>query len=155
MTLCPTKPWSKLFSIFNFFSFFLKFIFNWRIIALQYCVGFCHILTWISHPSHPSGSSQSPGLSFLSHIANSHQPSGLHAVACMFPSCSLHSHHPLLPSSCQCPLSHPFYVYLPGIFSRTSKWKNHAPQILCSLVTVIKGKWPQKGCCQRKALLWH
>ena len=24
-------------------------IFNWRIIALQYCVGFCHTLTWISH----------------------------------------------------------------------------------------------------------
>ena len=28
---------------------FLKFIFNRRIIALQYCVGFCHIATWISH----------------------------------------------------------------------------------------------------------
>ena len=25
------------------------FIFNWRIIALQYCVGFCHTSTWISH----------------------------------------------------------------------------------------------------------
>ena len=25
------------------------FIFNWRIIALQYPVGFCHISTWISH----------------------------------------------------------------------------------------------------------
>ena len=48
--------------------------FNWRLITLQYCSGFCHILTWISHgctcfphpelplplpsPSHPSGSSQ-------------------------------------------------------------------------------------------------
>ena len=30
-------------------NFFFKFIFNWRIIALQYCVGCCHILTWISH----------------------------------------------------------------------------------------------------------
>ena len=31
--------------------FFLKnvFIFNWRIIALQYCVGFCHPWTWINH----------------------------------------------------------------------------------------------------------
>ena len=33
------------------------FIFNWRIIAFQYCVGFCHISTWVSHkytyvPSH-------------------------------------------------------------------------------------------------------
>ena len=25
------------------------FIFNWRTIALQYCVGFCHTSTWISH----------------------------------------------------------------------------------------------------------
>ena len=29
------------------FLFFL--IFNWRMIALQYCVDFYHILTWISH----------------------------------------------------------------------------------------------------------
>ena len=25
------------------------FIFNWRVIALQYCVGFCHTTTWINH----------------------------------------------------------------------------------------------------------
>ena len=29
--------------------FLSRFIFNWRIIALQYHVGFCHILTCISH----------------------------------------------------------------------------------------------------------
>ena len=28
---------------------FLIFIFNWRIIALQFCVAFCHTSTWISH----------------------------------------------------------------------------------------------------------
>ena len=30
---------------------FLKnvFIFNWRIIALQYCIGFCQTSTWINH----------------------------------------------------------------------------------------------------------
>ena len=55
-----------------FFFFFLYF--NWRLITLQYCDGFCHTFTWISHgctcvsqpepplpppsPSHPSGSSQ-------------------------------------------------------------------------------------------------
>ena len=27
----------------------LRFIFNWRIIALQCCVGFCHTPAWISH----------------------------------------------------------------------------------------------------------
>ena len=53
-------------------EFFINF--NWRLITLQYCGGFCHTLTWISHgcscvspswkalpppsPSHPPGSSQ-------------------------------------------------------------------------------------------------
>ena len=61
----------ELGGIFIFFSFI--FI-SWRLITLQYCNGFCHTLTWISHgftrvphpdpplpppsPSHPSGSSQ-------------------------------------------------------------------------------------------------
>ena len=27
--------------------FFLIFIFNWRIVALQHCVGFCHTTRWI------------------------------------------------------------------------------------------------------------
>ena len=32
------------------FFFFFKFIFiSWRLITLQYCSGFCHTLTWISH----------------------------------------------------------------------------------------------------------
>ena len=30
-------------------SFSYLFILNWRIIALQYCVGLCHTSTWISH----------------------------------------------------------------------------------------------------------
>ena len=34
----------------NFFLFFFQFIFiSWRLITLQYCSGFCHTLTWISH----------------------------------------------------------------------------------------------------------
>ena len=56
--------------------FYFSFIFNRRILALQYCVGFCHASTWISHwytydppswtsfppliPCHPSKLSQSP-----------------------------------------------------------------------------------------------
>ena len=59
------------------FLFFLNLFiyFNWRLISLQYCSGFCHTLTWISHgctcvphpehpsqlPPHPSGSSQCTG----------------------------------------------------------------------------------------------
>ena len=30
-------------------DFICLFCFNWRIIALQYCVSFCHTSTWISH----------------------------------------------------------------------------------------------------------
>ena len=33
---------------FSLFLHYLK-IFYWRIIALQYCVGFCHVTMWISH----------------------------------------------------------------------------------------------------------
>ena len=31
------------------FFFFLIYLFNWRLIILQYFGGFCHTLTWISH----------------------------------------------------------------------------------------------------------
>ena len=60
--------------------FFFSFIFiSWKLITLQYCSGFCHTLTWISHgftyiphpdpPSHfplypiPLGLPSVPGLS--------------------------------------------------------------------------------------------
>ena len=39
---------------FLIFGFFKKYIFNWKIIALQYCVSFCHTSTWISHSIHMS-----------------------------------------------------------------------------------------------------
>ena len=69
-------------------SFFFShlFFFNWRLITLQYCSGFCHILTWISHgcacvphpepPSHlplhliPQGHPSAPALSTRSHASN-------------------------------------------------------------------------------------
>ena len=34
--------------VYLFFIFSLIFI-SWRLITLQYCSGFCHTLTWISH----------------------------------------------------------------------------------------------------------
>ena len=66
--------------------FFFKFIFNWRIITLQYCVGFWDTSTWVSHrytyvlsllnlppsPPHPSRFLQSPSVSSLNHTANFH-----------------------------------------------------------------------------------
>ena len=46
-----TNPLSPPLRIYPEFNHFLKnFIyFNWRLITLQYCGGFCHTLTWISH----------------------------------------------------------------------------------------------------------
>ena len=65
--------------IFIYFYFFPIIFINWRLITLQYCSGFCHTLTWISHgvtciphpdpPSHlplhpiPLGLPSAPGLS--------------------------------------------------------------------------------------------
>ena len=70
-----------------FLFFFIYFFnFNWRLITLQYCGGFCHTLTWISHgctcvlhpepPSHltphplPQGHPSAPAPSTLSHASN-------------------------------------------------------------------------------------
>ena len=53
--LCFLNGWvlSQLFHSPLSFSFFFKWIyFNWRLITLQYCSGFCHTLTWISHSFH-------------------------------------------------------------------------------------------------------
>ena len=48
-----------------FLFFFFSFIFiSWRLITLQYCSGFCHTLTWISHGftriTHPDTPSHLP-----------------------------------------------------------------------------------------------
>ena len=47
------------------FLYFFPFIFiSWRLITLQYCSGFCHALTWISHEftsaPHPDPTSRLP-----------------------------------------------------------------------------------------------
>ena len=93
--------------------FFLKVTFNWRIIALQNRVGFCHVSTWVSHrytyvasllklpltPSHPSRLSQSTGLNSLSHVVNFCWLSVLHMVTYMFPAV-LSVHPTVLPTLC-------------------------------------------------------
>ena len=89
----------------SFFSFcyinFKKFIyFNWRLITLEYCSGFCHTLTWISHgctcvhhpeptshlPHHliPLGHPSGPALSTLSHASNLGWWSVSHMIIYMF-----------------------------------------------------------------------
>ena len=75
----PILPIVFLFVLFCFY-------FNWRLITLQYCGGFCHTFTWISHgctcvphpepsfhlPPHPipQGHPSAPILSTLSHASN-------------------------------------------------------------------------------------
>ena len=100
-----------------FFILFFKFIyFNWKLITLQYCGGFCYTLTWISHgctyvphpepPSHlpphhiPQGCPSAPTLSALFHALNLDWSSISHMVIYMFQCYSLKSSHPhLLPQS--------------------------------------------------------
>ena len=79
------------------FLFFVYLFFNWRKIALQCCVGFCHTTQYnaaqplllvyhfrLSLPlflaSHPPRSSQSPRLGSLLYAATSHQLSLLYTV---------------------------------------------------------------------------
>ena len=95
---------------------FLRIYFNWRLITSQYCSGFCHTLTWISHgcacvphpepPSHisphpiPLGHPSAPALSTLSHASNLDWRSVSHMIIYMFQCYSLRSSHPhLLPQS--------------------------------------------------------
>ena len=61
-SLSEVWNWKEVTFSNYFSSFFSPFIFiSWRLITLQYCSGFCHTLTWISHrftyiphPDHPS-----------------------------------------------------------------------------------------------------
>ena len=106
---CPHCPGDGIKNIYIYY-------FNWRLITLQYCSGFCHTLTWISHgctcvphpeqPSHPpphpisQGHPSAPALNTLSHALNLDLQSISHMVIYMFQCCSLKSSHPcLLPQS--------------------------------------------------------
>ena len=91
------------------------FFFNWRIVALQYCVGCCHISTWISHkytyvPSlfnFPPTSHSIPSLyvvtgpsfwvPWVMQKISAGWLSILHVVVYTFPCYSLHLSHCLIP----------------------------------------------------------
>ena len=88
----------------------LKKKFNWRIITLQYCDGFCHTSAWISHgykcvptswnplPPHPIplGCPRALALGTLLHASNLHWSSILHMGIYMFQCYSRISSHPCL-----------------------------------------------------------
>ena len=105
-----------VFFLSHLFLFMLDFFnFNCRLITLQYCGGFCHTFTWISHectcvphpdpPSHipphpiPQGHPSAPALSTLSHASNLDWRSISHMVIYLFECYSLKSSHPHLPQS--------------------------------------------------------
>ena len=92
------------------------FLFNWRLITLQCCGGFCHTFTCIRHgctcvphpdpPSHlpprpiPQGYPSAPALSTLPLASNLDCQSISHMIIYMFQCYSLKSSHPcLLPQS--------------------------------------------------------
>ena len=96
--------------------FFFPFIFiSWRLITLQYCSGFCHTLTWVSHGftciPHPdplshlplyliSGSSHCTRPKHLSHASKLGWWSVSPLIIYMFRCCSLKTSYPrLLPQS--------------------------------------------------------
>ena len=103
---CPCMSPKKAFFLRNHFLNYL----NWRLMTLQYCSGFCHKLTWISHgctcvphpitPSHlsphsiPQGDLSAQALSVLSHATNLNWRSISHSVMYMFQCYSLKSSHP-------------------------------------------------------------
>ena len=97
-----------------FFPLSWSLFFNWRIIALQYCVGFCHTLAQFSHryayvpcllnlppashPIHPTpGCHREPDLSSLCHVAHFQWLFVLHMVIYVFACYSLNLSHLLLP----------------------------------------------------------
>jgi len=93
--------------LYNVFSliFKIKFIyFNWRIITLQYCDGFCHTSTWISHrdtcppilipPPHPIPLDCPEHRLCVLHALNLHQSSILHMLMYLFQ--TILSNHPTL-----------------------------------------------------------
>ena len=106
---CPHCPGDGIKNIYIYY-------FNWRLITLQYCSGFCQTLTWISHrrtcvphpephshlPPHPipQGHPSAPALSTLSHASNLDQWSASYMIIYTFQHYPLKSPHPrLLPQS--------------------------------------------------------
>ena len=82
----PVLLWFFLFLLFVFHLFICSFIYiSWRLFTLQYCSGFCHTLTWISHGftcvPHPEPPSHLPIPSLW--VFPVHQPQAL--VSCIQP----------------------------------------------------------------------
>ena len=111
--------------------------------------------SWTSFLPHPTPLGCPRALVWVSWVIQ-HTPAGSlaylwkHVCFCA----ALYPYHPLLPSSCQCPLSHSLFTYICLEFSVgpvSGRIIHH--EFFCYFVTVIKSKWPQKGCPQREAII--
>ena len=83
----------RIVGCFYFYFFKYKFnYFNWRLITLQYCIGFCHTSTWIHHGCtcipHPDPSSHLPSLYHPSGSSQCTSPK--HPVSCIEPGLAIH-----------------------------------------------------------------
>ena len=76
--------------------------------------------------SHPSRLLQSPGLSSLSHTANSHWLCILHIVMYLFPCYSLHTPHPLLPPTLPSPYQVQKSVLYVCVSTDCDSWKKQS-----------------------------
>ena len=126
---------------------FFEFIyFNWRLITLQYCGGFCHTFTWISHVCtcvpHPDPPSYLPphlipALSTLFHASNLDWQSILHMIIYMFQCYSLKSSHTcLLPQSTKVCSLHLCLFCCPSYRVIITIFLNHIYIYMCVCVCV-------------------
>ena len=108
-------PCCQIFSRYDVSVFLIYYIFNWRIIALWRCVGFCCTSAWVSHrcPCVPSltGLPPPPSPATLQAVTEHHSefPGShgtfpplciLHMMMHAFQCCSLRPAQPLLPPLC-------------------------------------------------------
>ena len=124
-------------------------------LTLQYCDGFCHTLTWISHrctcvlnplpTPFPLSCPRAPALNALLHALNLHWSSILHMVIYMFQSYYLKSPHPhLLPHNpkvcslhlCLC-LCLSVSLLLPCIYGRHYRLSKFHIYVLISLSDLL------------------
>ena len=111
---CPVTRKVRTHHFLSFFFFLFKTLFiyfKWKLITLQYCGGFCHTLTWISHwytcvphpdslpppyPSHPSGLFQCTSFQCPVSCIKLNWASISHMLICMLQCYSLKSSYPCL-----------------------------------------------------------
>ena len=141
---------------------FIYLIFNWRLITLQYCGGFCPTFTWISlgctcvpHPDPPyphpipQGHPSTSALSTLLHALSLDWWSISHIVIYMFQCYSLKSSHRcFLPQSPTFPLNVaiPLYAEISLFWPETCKRFEALPIynfffLLCVYAKSLKSHW--------------